>query len=371
MISNSMHIALLGPVFIPLAIALVLFASAGKENRPKLFLSFSMLNASFVFFGNYLYFTHDYTFYSYVHGFHIASVLCIYPALYIYVMLLVQPQMNRKKLLLHFIPALSFMVLSDVIFFPFLNSNDRVYFLDQYRYNPSFDNIWLQILWVVRMANVVVLFIQIPFYSVLIYRHQKKHVQFVNESFSNPWNVNLNWLSILNTTFVASAFICIFFYAINPRKLLGDERYLIYPFYLLSGIIAVIGVLGNTQKVIFQNEVHPEAINECYIETENELQKRLELYFDNKRPYLKDDLTIWDVSVELNTNRTYISNLINEKYGMNFSQFVNKYRVEYATEMKKLSPTKKMGEIAYESGFGSIATFNRAHKYFSNPNLSN
>ena len=369
MLSHSAEMALIGPVFIPLVISLILFTSASRTNKPKLFLSLAMLNVAFVFFGNFLYFAHHLHFYSLLHGFHIFAVLAIYPSLYIYFSLLIHPTISYKKLALHFLPALVFLILSDALFFPFLTVKERIYFLGEYRLHPTFDTIWLKALWIIRYVNVVVIFIQIPFYSYKIYKLQKEHNRVIANSFSSPWEVNMNWLKILNFTLIASGFLCIFFYAINPQKLFGDERYLTYPFYLLSAVISIIGVYGNNQKLIFKEE---EVLYSCDDTNAEEnangnsinfdLQKRLEHYFENQKPYLKPDLKIWEVCSELGSNRTYISKLINDKYGMNFCQFVNKYRIQHATDLMQKEGKMKAEEIAVVSGFGSFASYHRAKK---------
>ncbi len=359
------NIALLGPVIIPFIIALILFTSAGKDNKPKLFLATAMLNASFVFLGNYLYFTHSYQTYSNIHAIHIASVLLIYPSIYCYIILLIKPKIVWKNLVVHFLPAIVFMILSGLIFFLFLNIEQRIYFLGEYRLNPNFNNIWLEILWVTRFVNVIVLFLQIILYSILIFRLQKKHSVNVQEFFSNPWNVNLNWMKILNITFVSSAFICVFFYSINPVKLFGDERYLIYPFYLLSIIISIIGILGNNQDIILIEE-NTEFIDTNINTDKNLLKRQLEEYFSRKKPFLDPELKIWDICSELNSNRTYISSCINQCYNLNFNQFVNRYRVDYAKKLIQEHPSKTFEDIAYLSGFGSIASLSRAFKYFEN-----
>lgn len=361
--------ALIGPVFIPLVISLILFTSAKRENKPKIFLSLAMLNVAFVFFGNYLYFAHHLQFYSLLHGFHIFAVLAIYPSLYIYFLLLIAPNISHKKLALHFIPALIFLGLSDAIFFPFLTIKERIYFLGEYRLHPTFDTIWLKALWIIRYLNVTVIFVQIPFYSYKIYKLQKEHNRVIVNSFSSPWEVNMNWLRILNFTLIASGFACIFFYSINPQKLFGDERYLTYPFYLLSIVISIIGVFGNNQQLIFkpEEEIYSEEIQEHERSLPNdlfalELKARLEEYFRTEKPYLKPDLKIWEVCSELGSNRTYISNLINAEYKINFCQFVNSYRIRHATELMQGDSKIKAEEIAVLSGFGSLASYHRAKK---------
>ena len=127
-----------------------------------------------------------------------------------------------------------------------------------------------------------------------------------------------------------------------------------------------MGILGNSQELIFKYEIveNEEPLPDVVVASE--LKQKLEDYFEREKPYLQPELKIWDICKELRTNRTYISNAINEGFGMNFSQFVNQYRVAYAKELLQVSPQKKMEEIAMESGFGSQASLNRAYKHIEN-----
>ncbi|WP_055097454.1 helix-turn-helix domain-containing protein [Gabonia massiliensis] len=68
-----------------------------------------------------------------------------------------------------------------------------------------------------------------------------------------------------------------------------------------------------------------------------------------------------ELSMELCTNRSYISKSIN-KYGqMNFNQWLNSLRIDYILSRLPSDCTlANLKEIAFESGFASMATFNRA-----------
>ena len=55
--------------------------------------------------------------------------------------------------------------------------------------------------------------------------------------------------------------------------------------------------------------------------------------FEHEMIHLNSDLTIWDVSARLGTNRTYVSNFINKHYNVNFSTFVNRYRIADARRL--------------------------------------
>lgn len=79
-----------------------------------------------------------------------------------------------------------------------------------------------------------------------------------------------------------------------------------------------------------------------------------------KRLFLRKGLTRDEVARELNTNRTYVTRALKGR-GLNFAQFVNSYRAQYAIGLmlsKKYAETP-LADIAEMSGFSHVETLNR------------
>ncbi|MGM9747482.1 MAG: helix-turn-helix domain-containing protein [Candidatus Cryptobacteroides sp.] len=89
---------------------------------------------------------------------------------------------------------------------------------------------------------------------------------------------------------------------------------------------------------------------------------RLKQYFEDEQPYLNMDLTIYDVAHKLLTNKVYISKAVNMYADKNFCQFVNYYRIKYALDIFERDPDIRLGQLAQQSGFRTLATFNMAFK---------
>lgn len=87
-------------------------------------------------------------------------------------------------------------------------------------------------------------------------------------------------------------------------------------------------------------------------------------YFEEKRPYLNNALTINDIVEIVFTNKVYISRAISHYTGRNFCQFVNYYRVSYAVELFRENPHLKIVEMASLSGFNSAVSFSTAFRLF-------
>jgi tetratricopeptide (TPR) repeat protein len=80
--------------------------------------------------------------------------------------------------------------------------------------------------------------------------------------------------------------------------------------------------------------------------------------------FLNENLTLAETSHLLGTNTSYLSRLINDHYQVNYSAFLNKYRVEEAKKMilDDQFNNFSMEGIAKSSGFRSKSTFNQVFK---------
>lgn len=93
--------------------------------------------------------------------------------------------------------------------------------------------------------------------------------------------------------------------------------------------------------------------------------KKLLRYMEREKPHLDNQLTVKTLSGGLSVSHRDISRVINEKTGMHFYDFINRFRVEEAKRMLEKSISQKglsiLG-IAYEVGFNSKSSFNSAFK---------
>ncbi len=83
--------------------------------------------------------------------------------------------------------------------------------------------------------------------------------------------------------------------------------------------------------------------------------------------YLNKQLCIEDVADALSTNRRYLSQLINENFSINFSNYINDFRVRKARQLLMNTEYDHLTieAIGIESGFHSRVAFNNAFKKFT------
>ena len=90
---------------------------------------------------------------------------------------------------------------------------------------------------------------------------------------------------------------------------------------------------------------------------------RLIFLLEEEKVYKNQNLTINEFAALLNTNRTYVSQIINDTFQTNFCSLINDYRIKEAELMLAENNKKlKMETIAIESGFRSRSAFYAAFK---------
>lgn len=86
------------------------------------------------------------------------------------------------------------------------------------------------------------------------------------------------------------------------------------------------------------------------------LQSQKILHFIEQN-FLKE-ITLHQCAEELHYNYKYLSRILNMAFGQSFNDIVNQYRIKYACDLLNHSDYS-ITQIAFESGFDNIRTFNR------------
>lgn len=89
--------------------------------------------------------------------------------------------------------------------------------------------------------------------------------------------------------------------------------------------------------------------------------------FEEDKFYLQENITINELAECLNTNKTYLSKVINVVKKKPFNNYVNELRLVHAIQLLKSGEHKRytMKAISKEAGFKSKSTFNIAFKEYT------
>jgi AraC-like DNA-binding protein len=203
-------------------------------------------------------------------------------------------------------------------------------------------------------------------------RHYRKYRAWLNENYSDTEKIKFDWLR---------NFLYIFTFILILGGLFDfTNSFIFYLSYiqffyfeivlsLATYYLAVAGYLRS--KTIEQNftEKEAEAIEERKtLLSEKELEKlknRLENLMKNDKIYLEPNLTLNDLSKQMGVNSTVLSYTVNSGFGKNFNDFVNEFRINDVKEKLKKADDSTLLGVAFDCGFNSKATFNRAFKKFT------
>jgi len=83
---------------------------------------------------------------------------------------------------------------------------------------------------------------------------------------------------------------------------------------------------------------------------------------EEKKPYLNPRLSLSDLSRELDISSNQLSQIINQQAGVNFHDFVNKYRVDEFLQNANSNKSFSLLALALDSGFNSKSSFNYIFK---------
>jgi len=94
-------------------------------------------------------------------------------------------------------------------------------------------------------------------------------------------------------------------------------------------------------------------------ETFVRLTADLEALMIHQKPYLNKSITLAHLAKILNTNQTYLSQVIHQQYGLKFNDFINEFRVKEACRLLQSdnSCTISIEHLSERSGFNSKSTF--------------
>ncbi len=278
--------------------------------------------------------------------------------LYVYALTSTDWKFSRFHLL-HFIPVLA----SYCIFIPvyLLTENEKIRII-----NSAFTNRTFIISPVFFSAAILQILVYLVFAIIKLHEHFRN----IKNNFSYTERISLVWLRNLLVIFIVLwiAFVMRIFY----------RSKLVWGLSALFSILSVyfVGYFGYNQPVIFQeamDDTAPDANSKSKKKyassalTEKEILENLnkvQMLMDKERLFLKNDLKIGDVGQKIHLPAYYVSQVINERLGKNFFDFINEYRVKEV--QVRLSDRNNdhltILAIGYDSGFNSKTAFYSAFK---------
>jgi AraC-like DNA-binding protein len=263
--------------------------------------------------------------------------------------------------LLFFLPAALYVAFRLVLFAQDLEFKDR---FDREFYEPYFGTIVFlsEFGW-----NVAFLCLAI--------RHYRKYRAWTDENFSDTEKIKFDWLRnflyLFTFIFVTGAvfdFTNSFLFKLSYRQYFYAELLLAIATYYL----AIAGYLrSQTIELDFIAEKSEEiGQTRKTLLPDNELESlktKLQNVMRSEKPYMNPQLTLNELSKKLGVNAAVLSYVINSGFNKNFNDFVNEFRIDEVKGKLQNGAADSLTllAVAFDCGFNSKATFNRAFKKFT------
>ncbi len=201
-------------------------------------------------------------------------------------------------------------------------------------------------------------------YGFLIYKIYKR------SQLQQTYKDSLQWqkhMVLFNSIYIVSYVIYGFFVIINKMSSVA-----IHPQIVIMAILVLyVGYSAYARPALFTRgfvfdesplfKYKKSGLTHSY---STELKDRLVQLLTDEKIYKANDISLDMLSEKLGTTRHNTSQVINEHFGMNFFELVNKFRIQEAKEMllSDVHSNLNIIDIAYEVGYNNKVTFNKAFK---------
>lgn len=297
------------------------------------------------------------------------------PFLYMYTTYLVGERPKFRAIdLIHFLPFVLITAAYFVLFQDVVDFSEKTYLVqDEY-------------LWV-RVTFSLLFFASVIIYTILTFVKLSSFRKTIDTQFSyRSSRLKLLWLNFIavlfsvagSTVIIAGAVNAINFEAVIDTSLLSHVG--------LTAIAYSISYFGLRQPSLFRSrynepfetpnidspteepEVEVKEDKPRFTEEEaKHLIDRLNNHMLEERPYLNPELTLGELSAQVNMAKHELTDLLNHHIGKNFFSYVNEYRLKAVIRRLKSTEFDHLTiiAIANDCGFNSKSTFNSLFKQYT------
>ncbi|WP_053178612.1 helix-turn-helix domain-containing protein [Sunxiuqinia dokdonensis] len=344
--------------------------SVFSANKARFWLGIFMLVVAVLYSCHAGFFMGYSNFYLKVDSLYLLTGLSVFPLYYIYVRLLTCDVGLKWSYLVHFIPAVVLSVVLIFLTFDASFGERQVYYSEVLVRNrwPETQSLIIRSMAFVFFASRFVFGFQVIGYLVAGYLLAKKYDHRIADFYSNLEGKQLIWVKLLTVSFLLTSIASLVVNAIGRGLFMTNDLVLAVPSALFSTLFFIIGLQGNKQDYTIRSLVEDEGedgvVSSGLDPRHDELKVGVIKMLETEQLYLASELRITELCKVLNTNRTYLSNLINNEFKLSFNDLINLYRVKHAVALIEDNKTSdlSLGDIAIDSGFGSLSSFNRAFK---------
>jgi AraC-like DNA-binding protein len=201
-------------------------------------------------------------------------------------------------------------------------------------------------------------------YFILILRNFRlNNISIKNILFSGN-NQYMEWIRIVISGYIviwllqAQLFITWDILRLSDYSFYNSILYYVFAFVFFNTLVyfrmKFPEIFNQSKK--YENSILSESDKEHY-------KNKLSILMEKEKIYLDPYINLSSLAKKLSIAQCRLSQIINETFGMNFSDYINRYRImESQNLLKKYNGEKNIIDIAFECGFNSKSVFNNSFK---------
>ncbi|MGM9779410.1 MAG: helix-turn-helix domain-containing protein [Prevotella sp.] len=197
-----------------------------------------------------------------------------------------------------------------------------------------------------------------------------KYRNFISSNYSYRENIDVNWVVVSCIVYFSTLFFFIF--AFDQTTWLSESMYNLFSLVLWT-FLYLYARRHRVIRIIKPKLKQPVVVNEESKEPEIEeeqpqsyrddiITERLTRVMEVNKVYLNPKVSLGEVALAIGSNKTYLSDYLNNSLHTTFYDYINTYRIAEACRIIDAMPTegrRPMSAVAEISGFNSLSTFNR------------
>lgn len=253
---------------------------------------------------------------------------------------------------------------------------------DDFFHHATQFNVWYRLIILFSVTGYIILQL------FIVYRYEVSYRRWCENNYASPETLKVSWLYYFGIGCILISFAYFFVVFDGNAYCYAIHNMVIQAFFAFTLYKGLFHQNAYTEN-FFRHTMNEEKAHEKELDTlsktfsvgehpvtnvnesENEMNdttfltrlpsylKQVQQWMEETKPYLRKDFQLMDVSEQFALNRTYLSRLFNEGWGMSFSNVVSEYRIRHAEKLLKNRPDLTISQISSQCGFTSPSTFHR------------
>jgi AraC-like DNA-binding protein len=360
------------PFFVCFFWGLFFFFQKKDHGASKRILGTFMFICSAMHLSYVVFFNKDINMYIHFDWLFLMSSLMIIPTFFLYVVSTAKGTVHKASSFLHYLPAFIF-ILAYISVFSTASFTEKQKYLNSFMYGKqkpelNFSNPGHQ-LCILFIINRVIFTLQNIIYVIFTFGIIKNYRNRIKNVYSETEGRDLKWVQTIIVSILILTVLGIIFNFLGRKLFHENDLLLCIPSLLYCSLLFTVGLAGQKQEFsIKELETEEQKLLEINqktsIEQPSKIRQKLEEIMQQKQLFLINDLRITALCKELNTNRTYLSQILKDELNENFNSYINKHRVNHAINLLKDEDFKQysLEKFSELSGFGSTVSMIRAFK---------